>query len=48
MNSRDLPQGYGVTLDELDSHTFDEQAEINVGLQRKGYLMHLPSGIWKP
>jgi len=48
MNSRDLPQDYGVTLDELDGHTFDEQEEINVGLWRKGYLMHLPSGIWKP
>ena len=32
MNSRDLPQDYGVTLDELDGHTFDEQEEINVGL----------------
>jgi hypothetical protein len=48
MNSGDLPPGYGVTLDELDGNIFDEQEEINVGLQRKGYLMHLPSAIWKP
>jgi hypothetical protein len=48
MNSGDLPPGYGVTLDELDGKIFDEQEEINVGLWRKGYMMHLPSGIWKP
>jgi hypothetical protein len=48
MNSGDLPPGYGVTLGELDGNIFDEQEEINVGLRRKGYLMHLPSGIWKP
>jgi len=48
MNSGNLPPGYGVMLDELDGNIFDEQEEINVGLQRKGYLMHLPSAIWKP
>jgi hypothetical protein len=46
--SGDLPPGYGVTLDELDGNEFDEEEEIQVGLNRNGHLMALPHQIWKP
>ena len=46
--SSDLPAGYGVTLDELDGKEFDEEEEIQVGLNRNGHLMALPHQIWKP
>ena len=44
----ELPSGYGVTLDELDGHGFDEAEEINIGINRTGYQIELPSQIWKP
>ena len=47
-DSGDLPQGYGVTLAELGGDEFDEQEEINIGLQKKGFPIELPSQIWKP
>lgn len=47
-DSGDLPDGYGVTLDELNGDVFDELEEINIGLQKKGFPIHLPSQIWKP
>ena len=47
-DSGDLPSGYGVTQDELGDGGFDEQEEIKIGLRRKGQLIELPSGIWKP
>ena len=36
MDSSDLPPGYGVTLAELCGDGFDEQEDINIGLQKKG------------
>ena len=47
-DSGDLPSGFGVTPDELDVNGFDEQEEINIGLQRKGHLIELRSQVWKP
>jgi hypothetical protein len=47
-DSGDLPQGYGVILAELGGDGFDEQEEINIGLQKKGFPIELPSQIWKP
>jgi len=47
-DSGGLPQGYGVTLAELGGDGFDEQEEINIGLQKKGFPIELPSQIWKP
>jgi len=44
----ELPSGYGVTLDELDGNGFDEEEEINIGINRTGYQIELPSQIWKP
>ena len=35
-------------LDELGVDGFDEQEEINIGLQRKGHLIELHSKVWKP
>lgn len=46
--SGDLPSGYGVTLDEIDGDGFDEEEEINIGINRTGYLIALPSQIWTP
>ena len=48
MDSGDLPPGFGVTPDELGVDGFDEQEEINIGLQKKGHLIELPSQVWKP
>lgn len=47
-DSGDLPQGYGVTLTELGGDGFSEQEDINIGLQKKGFSIELPSQIWKP
>jgi hypothetical protein len=47
-DSGDLPHGYGATLDELSEDGFDEQEEINIGLQKKGFPINLPNRIWKP
>ena len=33
---------------ELGADGFDEQEEINIGLQKKGHLIELPSWVWKP
>lgn len=46
--SEDLPDGYGVTLAELDGDGFNEHEDINIGLQKKGVPVELPSRIWKP
>ena len=46
-DSGDLPDGYGVTPAEL-GREFDEQEDINIGLQRKGFPIVLPHQIWKP
>lgn len=46
-DSGELPHGYGVTLAELGDE-FDEQENINIGLQKKGFQIDLPSQIWKP
>lgn len=46
--SNELPQGYGVLATELDGEGFDEQEEINVGLQKRGYRIQLPSMVWQP
>jgi hypothetical protein len=43
--SGDLPSGYGVTLDE---GVFDEEEEIAIGFNKKGYSIVLPNQIWKP
>jgi len=48
MESGDLPPGYGVTLDELARNEFDEEEEIQVGINKNGHLMALPHQIWKP
>ena len=48
VESEDLPDGYGVTLAELDGDGFNEHEDINIGLQKKGVLVELPSQIWKP
>jgi hypothetical protein len=37
IQSGDLPQGYGVTVAELDGDEFDEQEEIQIGLRKKGF-----------
>ena len=47
-DSGDLPHGYGVTLAELGGDVFEEQEDINVSLQKKGFPIDLPSQIWKP
>ena len=47
-DSGDLPPGFSVTPDELDVGGFDEQEEINIGLQKKGHLIELRSQVWKP
>ena len=47
-DSGELPHGYGVTLAELDGDEFDEQENINIGLQKRGFPIDLPSQIWKP
>jgi hypothetical protein len=44
----DLPNGYGVTAAELGEGGFDDQEEINFGLNKKGYPIELPTQIWKP
>jgi len=44
----DLPSGYGVTLDELGEGGFDEEEEITIGFNKKGYPIVLPNQIWKP
>jgi hypothetical protein len=46
--SGDLPEGYGVTHTELGTDGFNEQEEINIGLQRKEYPIKLPWQIWQP
>jgi len=46
-DSGDLPQGYGVTADELRGG-FDEQEDIQIGLQKKRLPIQLSSQIWKP
>ncbi len=48
IQSGDLPQGYGVTVAELGGNEFDEQEEIQIGLQKKGFPIQLSSQIWKP
>ena len=47
-DSGDLPQGYGVTAAELRGNNFDEWEDIQIGLQKKGFLIQLSSQIWKP
>jgi hypothetical protein len=47
-DSGNLPPGFGVTPDELGADGFDEQEEINIGLRKRGYLIELPSQVWKP
>jgi hypothetical protein len=47
-DSGDLPSGYGVTLDEIDGDGFDEEERINIGINRTGYPIALPSQIWRP
>ena len=47
-DSGDLPHGYGVILAKLGGDVFEEQEDINVGLQKKGFPIDLPSQIWKP
>lgn len=47
-DSGDLPHGYGVTLAELGGEVFDEREDINIGLQKKGFPIDLPSRIWMP
>lgn len=47
-DSGDVPSGYGATFEEMDGGIFDEEEEIKVGLQRKGYAMQLPRSVWKP
>lgn len=44
----DLPEGYGVLEHELGSEGFNEQEEIIIGLQKRGYNIHLPNSVWKP
>jgi hypothetical protein len=46
-DSRDLPPGYGVTLEELGGDGFDEQEDVNIGL-RKGVSIELRRQIWRP
>ena len=46
-DSGDLPDGYGVTPAKL-GREFDEQEDINTGLQQKGFPIVLPHQIWKP
>ena len=46
--SGDLPSGYGVTLDEAHENGFDEEEEIAIGFNKKGYPIVLPNQIWKP
>ena len=48
MDSSDLPPGYGVTLAELCGDGYDEQQDINIGLQKKVVPIDLPRCIWKP
>jgi hypothetical protein len=48
IQSGDLPHGYGVTVAELHGNEFDEQEEIQIGLQKKGFPIQLSSQIWKP
>ena len=43
----DLPSGYGVTLAELGEHGFEEEEEITIGFNKKGYPIVLPNQIWK-
>lgn len=47
-DSGDLPSGYGVTLEELGGDGFDEQEDINTGLQKKGVSIELRRQIWRP
>ena len=47
MDSDELPPSYGVTLAELGGDGFDEQEDINIGLQKKVVLIYLPRHIWK-
>jgi len=47
-DSGDLPPGYGVTLEELRGDGFDEQEDINIGLQKKGVSIELRRQIWQP
>jgi hypothetical protein len=48
MDGDELPPGYGVTLAELGGDGFDEQEDINIGLQKKAVPIYLPRRIWKP
>ena len=48
IDSGDLPPGHGVTPAELRGNGFDEQEEINIGLQKQGFPIQLSSQIWKP
>jgi hypothetical protein len=47
LQESDLPQGYGVTADELRGG-FDEQEDIHIGLQKKHLPIQLSSQIWRP
>ena len=46
--SGELPTGYGVTLDELDGNTFDQEEDLVIGKNRKSFPIVLPYQIWKP
>ena len=48
LKSGDLPQGFGVTAEELRGGSFDEQEDIHIGLQKKTFPIQLSSQIWKP
>ena len=41
MDGDELPPGYGVTLAELGGDGFDEQEDINIGLQKKAIPIYL-------
>jgi hypothetical protein len=48
LDSGDLPQGYGVTIDELRGKEFEELEDLQIGLQKRSFPIQISSRIWKP